>query len=429
MALSLALLIAVAATVLVVFWTRGRIHRWRGQCPRCGYNVAGSVSGRCSECGLALVGDEHEIARYRRSIRLLLPPGLAVALTLILGLFLLITLAAPTSTPAKRPPLPVPAHWLTDFDAKVSYLDSAYPTPRWKEMFGAMSHRSYRREDEAKLLQRCLTKLAEEGLLLRTQPRWPRDVDPAIELAPSNHLIHPWENFFLATHGYRLEVCDEEGSLVWHRWLVNANYDEVVSWGYPWVDQAFDVPRSLVDPEGILRLSVQIREAEGLDHWQPVTLGDVVASQEVHLRIQRVDEGIEVLRAVADAEIADSLEESIRLRPDPIVGQMELATPAICHDRDFTVALRITIEHAGEPLAESHLICDGFYGTGLSRFCEVPLTGALARLTELYASSQPLTARITGEQAVALRDPDATAYWQGEVVIPLAPRQPQPPSP
>ena len=43
------MLVAAFALMSVVFWRKGRVPP--GHCQRCGYDLMGNVSGRCSECG------------------------------------------------------------------------------------------------------------------------------------------------------------------------------------------------------------------------------------------------------------------------------------------------------------------------------------------------------------------------------------------
>ncbi|MFG0251641.1 MAG: hypothetical protein ACF8NJ_02065 [Phycisphaerales bacterium JB038] len=422
MIIGLALLLAVALALPAGLWTRWRLRRWGERCPRCGYDRTHSPSAQCSECGLPRSGEAYETALHRRELRLALPLGVNFVAIVVLWVTFISTVSYPQPLQSSPALASVPRHWLTEFDERVTYLTPNWPTPRWRVMWNRMQWQEHRRADEIKLLQKCLAKLNREGLLLRTRSLWPRQVNPAVELAPSNHLVHPYENFFLATHPYQLEVCDTHGNVLGQRWLANANYGDA-QFGSPWNDQAVEAPWPPASQQGSMEFLVRLRETKQAAGRGSLAVGKVVASETVTLQIQRVDATENVLRAIPDEAVTEALQARTRLRLDwtPSRVWMEIIIPEECHDRPFVTALQATIEHQEAVVATARFLCDFTLRHGETTIYEVDLVGDLPQLMHLYSTGAELTARITGDGESALRDPDAKAYWEGEVVLPVTP--------
>src|SRR5262249_10642473 len=61
-----AALICLGAVITVVGW-RGRVMRGERRCPRCGHDLRGTSSLRCTECGRTAASERQLVARRRRS--------------------------------------------------------------------------------------------------------------------------------------------------------------------------------------------------------------------------------------------------------------------------------------------------------------------------------------------------------------------------
>ncbi|MFG0252910.1 MAG: hypothetical protein ACF8NJ_08570 [Phycisphaerales bacterium JB038] len=363
---------------------------------------------------------------------------------LVLALFMLLLDATAAIVWPPFWPERLPTRYLILFDEVLFPLEGR-PDSGVREEFEARQRLGWSDEEERAILSRHFRLLCERGRFVGIRDTWPADRPLRVMLSPKDRRdLDPgsWGPLE-CTLPYVIEVdCLGVGELAQVRTIGRS---EGVPGGHEWFpvweERVREVPWSIVNDRGELPIVLRAYEQTGSGKAQsPPSPGRLLCEEQVILRVRAVDSVEAAIEPYEDEALTALLRRELRFSYETrracllISGTLPLSKMS----SRVAVALRLSIESNGEEVAWTRfrVVVDAarrrtaaYLATyepraiGLVKdiniFDYVPLGGNTAPFLEAHTGGGEFVVRVSGDGDLALNDPYATHYWDGEFVLPL----------
>jgi hypothetical protein len=430
--LTLGLLTAGSLALLVLAYVRRQ--KGPNRCPGCGYDLSGVERERCSECGRR-IGNIDLHASWVATRRRLVASGALLLFVVVLdvtaGLFW-------SSVWPER----VPTKVLILFD-EVLFPEEGKPPSAVRQEFAARQGAGWSEEVELAVLKRHLRRMCERGMFVAIRDKWPADRPPRILPAPMDDRILDWAELgpFECTERYILKLSSDLTGTLAER-ATNLPYLTAMVHNIrrmDWSDRVREIPWAAVGEDGEIVIDIRVFErdpSEPRSSRANYPTGRLLTEERVRLPIRQVASIEEAIRPLDDASITNALRTGLqaahlRLERDELTVVTANNVVMATWPTKTAIALRLSIEAGDVEIASTRFRFDA--GSRFSRVqrssitgqdevflvAHLPLEGDLTQLQELREQGTELTLRVTGDADLALNDPYATHYWDGEFVVPL----------